>query len=76
MLWFRWDGVAPFKEEVFNIILDGRATGTVCVVPSEVDTGESGVGPVLGDFIVLKEDIAKVVGVAFPNLLDVEVIGD
>ena len=29
VLRFRWDGVAPFKEEVFNVILDGQATGTV-----------------------------------------------
>ena len=29
VLRFRWDGVAPFKEEVFDIILDGQATGAV-----------------------------------------------
>ena len=29
MLRFRWDGVAPFKEEVFNVILDVQATGAV-----------------------------------------------
>ena len=55
VLRFRWDGVAPFKEEVFNLILDGQATGAVCVVPGEVNARESGSGPVLGDFIMLKE---------------------
>ena len=29
VLRFLWDGVAPFKEEVFNVILDGQATGAV-----------------------------------------------
>ena len=76
VLWFQWDGVAPFKQEVFNIILDEQVTGAVCVVPSEVDAGKSGAGPVLGEFIVLKEDVAKVVGVAFAYVLDAKVIED
>ena len=29
VLRFRWDGVAPFKKEVFNVILYGQATGAV-----------------------------------------------
>ena len=48
VLGFGWDGVALFKEEVFDIVFDGQATGAVCVVPGEVDAGESGAGPVLG----------------------------
>ena len=76
VLGFGWNGVAPFKEEVFDIIFDGQATGAVCVVPGEVDAGESGAGPVLGEFIVLEEDVAKVVGVAFANIFDAEVIDD
>ena len=76
VLLFRWDGVAPFKEEVFNIVLDGQAKGAVCVVPCEVDAGESGAGSVMGEFIVLEEDVAKVVGVAFSDVLDAEVIDD
>ena len=67
-----WCG--PIKEEVFNIILGGQATGAVCVVPGEVDAGESGAGPALGEFIVLEEDVAKVVGVAFFGVPDAEVI--
>ena len=74
MLGFGWDDVAPFKEEVFDIIFDGKATSAVCVVPGEVNVGESGAGPVLGEFIVLEEDVAKVVGVAFANIFDAEVI--
>ena len=76
VLWFRWDGVSPFKEEVFNIILDGQATGAVCVVPVEVNAHKSGAGPVLGEFIVLEEDVAKVAGVAFANVFNAKVIDD
>ena len=76
VLGFGWNGVAPFKEEVFDIILDGQAAGAVCVVPGEVDVGKLGAGPVLGEFIVLEEDVAKVVGVAFANVFDAKVIDD
>ena len=76
VLGFGWDGVAPFKEEVFDIILDGQETGAVRLVPVEVDAGESGAGPVLGEFIVLEEDVAKVVGMKFANIFDAEVIDD
>ena len=27
VLRFRWDGVAPFEKKVFDVILDGQATG-------------------------------------------------
>ena len=74
VLWFGWDGVAPFKEEVFDIILDGKATGAVRLVPGEVDAQKKVSGPVLGEFLVLKEDVAKVVGVAFANIFHAEVI--
>ena len=76
VLRFRWDGVAPFNEEVFNVILDGQATGAVCVVPGEVNAGELGAGPVLGDFIMLEEDVAKVIGVAFVNVFYAKVVDD
>ena len=68
--------MAPFKEGVFNVILYGKAKGAVCVVPGEVDAGKSGSGPVLGDFIMLKEDVAKVIGVAFVNVFYAEVVND
>ena len=76
MLRFLWEGVAPFKKEVFDIILDGQATGAVFEVPGEVDAGESGAGPVLGDFIILEEDVAKVIGVAFFDVFYAEVVDD
>ena len=46
------------------------------MVPGEVDAGESGAGPVLGDFIMLEEDVAKVIGVAFVDVLYAEVVDD
>ena len=69
-----WKGMAPFEEEFLDVVLDGKAAGMVGVVPGEVNSGESGAGPVLGEFIVLEEDVAKVVGVAFANIFDAEVI--
>ena len=39
VLGFGWNGVAPFKEEVFDIIFYGQAAGAVRVVPGEVDSG-------------------------------------
>ena len=74
VLGFGWNGVAPFKEKVFDIMFDGQAEGAVGVVPGEVDAGESRSGPVLGEFIVIKEDVAQVVGVAFANIFYAEVI--
>ena len=55
-------------------MFDGQAAGAVGVVPGEFDAGKLGAGPVLGEFIVLEEDDAKVVGVAFANIFDAEVI--
>ena len=76
VLRFRWDGVAPFKEEVFNVIIDGKATDAVCVVPGEVNAGKFGAGPVLGDFIMLEEDFAKVIGVAFVDVFYAKVVNN
>ena len=68
--------MAPFKEEVFNLILDRQATGAVSVFPGEFDAGKSEAGPVLGDFIMLEEDVAKVIGVAFVNVFYAKVFDD
>ena len=54
VLRFRWDGVAPLEKEVFNVILDGQATGAFGVVPGEIDDGEAGASPVLGDLLMLE----------------------
>ena len=57
-------------------MFDGKTAGTFGVVPVEVDAGEMGAGLVLGDIVVLEEDVAKVVGVEFANVFDAEVIND
>ena len=64
------------RRRFFDVILDGQATGAFVVVPGEIDAGESGAGPVLGDFIMLKEDIAKVIGVAFVDVFYAKVVND
>ena len=37
VLGFGWNGVAPFKEEVFDIFFYLQLAGAVRVVPGEVD---------------------------------------
>ena len=66
--------MAPFEKEVFDVILNGQATGAFGVVPGEINAGESGAGPVLGDFIMLEEDAAKVISVAFFDVLYAKVV--
>ena len=68
--------MASFKKEVFDVIIDGHATGAFQVVPGEIDAGESGAGPVLGNFIMLEEDVTKVIGVAFVNVFYAEAVND
>ena len=68
--------MAPLEKEVFYVILDGQETGAFGVVPGEIDAGEAGAGPVLGDFVMLEEGVAKVVGVEFVDVLYAEVVND
>ena len=35
----RWDGVAPLEKEVFDVILDGQATGEFLVGPGKIYAG-------------------------------------
>ena len=71
-----WKGMAPFEEEVLDVVLDVKTAGAFGVIPVEFNAGETGSGPVLGDIVVLKEDFTKVVGVEFADVLDVEVVED
>ena len=68
--------VWPHLKEVFYVILDGQATGAFGVVPGEIDAGEAGAGPVLGDFVMLEEGVSKVVGVVFVNVFYAKVVND
>ena len=68
--------MAPLEKEVFYVILDGQATGAFGVVPGKIDTGEAGAGPVLGDFVMLEEGVAKVVGVAFVDVFYAKVVNN
>ena len=76
VLGFRWKGMAPSEGEVLDVVLDGETEGAFGVIPVEVDAEKKGAGPVLGDIVVLKEDVAKVVGVAFADVFDAKVIND
>ena len=64
--------MAPFEEEVIDVVLDGKMASAFGVVPVDVNSGETGAGPVLGDIVVLEEDVTKVVSVAFSDVFDAE----
>ena len=49
--------MAPLEKEVFDVILDGQATGAFGVVPGKINSGEAGSGPVLGEFVMLEEGV-------------------
>ena len=68
--------MAPLEKEVFYVILDGQSTGAFGIVPGEINSGEAGAGPVLGDFVMLEEGVTKVVGVAFVDLFYAKVVND
>ena len=76
VLRFRWDGVAPFEKEVFNVILNRQATGAFGLVPGKIDADESKAGPVLGDFIMIEKDVTKVIGGAFVDVFYAKVVND
>ena len=66
----------PFEEEVLDVVFDGKTAGAFDVVPVVVDASKRGAGPVLNIFMVIEEDVAKVVGVAFADVFDAEVVDD
>ena len=66
--------MAPLEKEVFDVILYGQLTGASGVVPGEIDAGKAGAGPVLGDFLMFEEGVAKVVGVAFVDVFYSKVV--
>ena len=69
-------GARVLEKEVFYVIINGQATGAFRVVPDEIDAGEAGAGPVLGDFVMLEEGVAKVVGVAFVEIFYAKVVNN
>ena len=68
--------MAPIEKEVFDVILDGQATGAFGLVPVEINAGKAGADQVLGDFLTLEEGVAKVVGVAFVDVFYAEVVNN
>ena len=76
VLGFGWNGMDPYEEEFLDVFLDGETAGAFGVIPIEVDAGITGAVPVLGDIVVLKEDVATVVGVEFANVFDDKVVND
>ena len=73
-LWFPWDRVTPFEENIIDVVLYGEASSALGVVPLKIDAGIVRACPILCGFIVFDEDVAKVVGVAFANVFDSKIV--
>ena len=67
-------GVAPLDEKVFNVVLDGEATGTAATIPLKVNARKVCALPVHGEVIVILEDVTEVVGMLLAYVLDAEVV--
>ena len=66
--------MTPFEENILDVVLDGEASSALVVVPLNIDAGVVRAFPILCDFIVFDEDFTKVVGVAFANVFDAEIV--
>ena len=68
--------MAPLEKEVFDVILDGQTTVAFGLVPGKINAGEAGAGPAMDYLVMLEEGVAKVVNVAFVNVLYAEVVNN
>ena len=57
-----------------DVAWNGEATSSFEVIPLKGDASKFGTCPILSDGVVLLEDIAEVVSVAFTNVLDTKII--
>ena len=64
------------EKKVANLILHGEANSLLLVVPIEVDDRKFVAGPIFGDGVIFHEDITEVMGMAFANIFNTQVIYD
>ena len=62
------------SEDFGDVALHGYAESEFGAVPVEVHAGKLGAFPVLGDGVILLEDVAEVQGVALTNVLDAKIV--
>ena len=65
-----------FDKEGVNVVIHGEATGAHGVVPDQVNAGIEVALPVLGEVVVLFDDVTKVVGMLDANIFDAKVVDD
>ena len=62
--------------EVGDIVVHGKATGAMGVVPIEIDTSVQITLPVFSDVLVLFEVILKLMAMAVANIFNTKVVDD
>ena len=69
-------GVTVFEKEFADVSLHGKPAFSFDVIPGQIDTGELGAVPIGGDVVVFSEDVGKMVGMFFANVLYTKIIHD
>ena len=69
-------GVITLETEVGDVVVHGKATGELGVLPLGIDADVQVTLPVFSDFIVLFEGISKVAGMAVTNIFNNKVVND
>ena len=67
-------GVIPLEAEVGNVVIHGKVTGAMGVVPFEIDNSLQTSLPVFSYVIVLFEGISKVMGMAVAGIFSTKVV--
>ena len=63
-------------HDVLDSALQGETASALGIIPSKVDAGKFGAGPILHDYVVLFEDTVKVVRVVVTDIFDAKVINN
>ena len=61
-------------EDGLGVAWNGETTGAIDAIPFEGDASKLGAGPILSDGVILFEDIAQMVSVAFIVVFDAKII--
>ena len=69
-------GMIPLEAEVGDVVIHGKVTGVMGVVPFEIDISVKITFPFFSDVIVLFEGILKVMGMAVANIFKNKVVNN
>ena len=68
--------VIPLEAEVGDVVVHGKSTGTMGLVPFEIDASVQITLPVFSDVVVLFESILKEMGMAVADIFNTKVVDD